>query len=432
MTSGLSLDPTASTALSRWRGSATFLARERHRPTMTSEIFAFSSALWLVYLSWREARSLVRLRQSFSDGSNTLPARAPAVTDAGLVSIVIPARNEETNIVDCLTMALAQDYPNLEVVVLEDGSTDQTADALRQITHPKLRVIAGGQGVLPAGWLGKTWACERAASAARGDWLLFIDADVRIAPDAVSKAVGFAHEHQLGLLTGFGTELAATLAERILQPYIFFLSAADTNWAAVNSPHDRSKARGNGRFLLFHRQEYERIGRHESVRRFVAEDEAIARRAKRLGVRCRFLFFPGVYQCRMYRSGRELWAGWRKLVFQGLSGLSDELPPASPGLLAVRLSVRLIQLALVSVLPYVVVALGLAGVAPFWMAVLGAIPVGIRQASRFSFDRQAGFDAVTGVVTQGLGNIAFMLLMMDAFRAGILGKNSWKGRVLPR
>src|SRR5688572_14363154 len=172
--------------------------------------------LWLLCLAQRERWLFARLRRALSDDDNYLGDDAPGCDPGTFVSIVIPARNEERTIGACVRAALAQDHPSLEVVVINDGSTDSTAAILAGIHDSRLRVIEGSDAPLPPGWLGKPWACHRAIQAARGDWALFIDADVEVGPRAVSVAVGCAQQRGLGFLTGFGSELTVGLVEKIL------------------------------------------------------------------------------------------------------------------------------------------------------------------------------------------------------------------------
>src|SRR5262249_35779597 len=153
------------------------------------------------------------------------------------------------------------------------------------------------------------------------------------------------------------------------------------------------KARGNGRFLLFRRAEYEAIGGHESVRSCVVEDEALAVRAKEAGVRYRFYFFPGLYRCRMYGSGRELWIGWRKAMFQAIAASSGTKGKPCVPRICLALLFAVGHVLAFSAMPYFVFALALGGAVPLWLAVPAALPVIFRQVNRFSFDRTVGFDA---------------------------------------
>jgi glycosyltransferase involved in cell wall biosynthesis len=320
--------------------------------------------------------------------------------------------------------------PALEVVVIDDGSTDRTAAILESLADPRLRVIDGAGAPPPAGWLGKPWANHRAAAAARGDWLLFTDADVELGPRAVSVAVGAAERLGLDLLTGLGTELAVGLAEKVLHTYVLFGSAAGTDWRAVNDPSRREVARGNGRFLLVRRDSYHRIGGFESVRGLGVDDEAFARRAKRHGLRYRFCFVPTLYRCRMFHSARELWNGWRRLAFSAVALATSDLT-----LRPLRMVVRdlLLGAALVlafAVFPYLVAALALGGLIPGWLAVAAAVPIGLRQTSRVLFDRKVGFPSLVGLVTHWLANLLMVVLLADAARAGLTGRILWRGRPL--
>ncbi|MBP1633336.1 MAG: glycosyl hydrolase, partial [Acidobacteria bacterium] len=116
-----------------------------------------------------------------------------------LVSILVPARNEEATIAGCLCSLLAQDYPNLEILVLDDGSEDATPDIVRALGGSRVRLLAGAP--LPSGWTGKNWACQQLSRAARGDLLCFVDSDTTLDPGTVSAAVGLQEEHRAGLVS---------------------------------------------------------------------------------------------------------------------------------------------------------------------------------------------------------------------------------------
>ncbi|MEQ1860972.1 MAG: glycosyltransferase family 2 protein [Chthoniobacteraceae bacterium] len=252
------------------------------------------------------------------------PAELPA--DAPLISVLVPARNEARCIERCVRSLLAQDWPRLEVIVLDDCSDDGTGEILRAIDDPRLRVIGGAE--LPAGWVGKNWACHQLAQVARGEWLLFTDADTGHMPGAVSAA--FAHAEMTGadLLSAWPRLITVTLGEQLIIPVILFFGMifhphALITWLqrhptlAARLPRRLLRMLGaaNGQFLFFRRASYERIGGHKARCDHLVEDVAFGRAvAERMGegmrlVNCDALHFS---TCRMYHSLGETWEGFTK------------------------------------------------------------------------------------------------------------------------
>jgi chlorobactene glucosyltransferase len=233
------------------------------------------------------------------------------------VSVIIPARNEEAHIGACVASVLAQDHPNLEVIVMNDGSSDGTGDVLAAIDDPRLKVLSGGEA-LPDGWFGKPWALERAQREASGDWLFFIDADVRLHPHAVSRVVGYGHAQGLGMVTGFGTLVMETFWEKVLQPAVAGIILMGNDLDAVNDPEKEDKNMASGQLLAFSREGYEQAGRHESVQADILDDVGLARACVANGVGYHCLFMRQLYRVRMYTSLSEIWQGWTKNLFAGV------------------------------------------------------------------------------------------------------------------
>jgi chlorobactene glucosyltransferase len=237
------------------------------------------------------------------------PARAPCV------SVVVPARNEERVIERCVRSLLAQRYPDFEVIVLDDRSTDGTPAILAGLAaaDQRLRVLQGEP--LQVGWIGKCWACHQAAKAARGAWLLFVDADTRHHPLMLASAMAYASERQADLLSLAPHQELATFGERALLPAIFgIILTAGGSPAEVNDP-GRSVAKAVGQFMLFRTQSYRRIGGHESVKNEMAEDFALARRTKGTGHRLLLGDGADLVSTRMYHSLGEIWQGFSKNAY---------------------------------------------------------------------------------------------------------------------
>lgn len=229
------------------------------------------------------------------------------------LSIIIPARDEEANIGECLECITALEGPErtLEVIVVDDHSTDGTAAIVDDFAARDARIRRTRPPPLPDGWTGKSNACWHGVTQASGDWLLFIDADTFLGPDAVNASLGYASNRGIGLLSVTPFQRIVSVAERLTLPGIFLRFASAIDFARVNDPDD-PMAVANGQFLLFSREAYDRIGGHEAIRAEVSDDLAFARAAKRVRVDSRTVFGEDFMETRMYRSMRAIWHGFSK------------------------------------------------------------------------------------------------------------------------
>ena len=234
----------------------------------------------------------------------------PSTVSGGRVSVVIAARNEEADLGPTLDALLAQDYPDLEVVVVEGGSTDGTR-ALVEARAPRVRCI--DEPPLPAGWVGKNWACWTGANATHGPWLLFLDADVRTHPSAIRTTLAWAEREGADLATiGPQVEMVG-FWERLILPMYIQMVLTYFRTPHMHRPGSRA-AMANGQFWLTRRSAYETTGGHAAVRGRVLEDVAIARRYRDAGLQLRFAWTPALGRTRMYRDRREMFEGLLKNV----------------------------------------------------------------------------------------------------------------------
>jgi len=232
-----------------------------------------------------------------------------------MVSILVPARNEEKSISACIRSLLAQDYPSFEVLAYDDQSSDATRSILEQIasTQSRLKVLVGSPP--PEGQLGKNWACVQLAQQSQGDLLFFTDADTLHQPQTLHTIVTALTGEQADLLTGFPRQDVHTWGERLLVPFFSWAFLCFTPlWLAYRF---RLPALSNavGQMMLFRREAYKAIGGHESVSSAIIDDLMLARQIKTAGLRWRVVKITDVITCRMYHSSREAINGFAKNLF---------------------------------------------------------------------------------------------------------------------
>jgi len=245
----------------------------------------------------------------------------PKINDSGLpfVSILVPARNEELNIKNCIASVLEQDYPNFEVIVLNDNSEDGTGEILKSIqqNHTQLNIITGKP--LPEGWTGKTFACKQLAEEAKGEWLLFTDADTTHNKSSLKEAMYIALNRKADLLSVFPKNEMKTFPEKLIMPMLYFTSFVLLPHYFLDKKGFVKFAMAVGPFMLFRKSAYDKIGGHESVKYSILEDVNIAKKIKEAGLH--LVIADGQSQCtvRMYRNFKEIWNGFSKNIFAGFN-----------------------------------------------------------------------------------------------------------------
>ncbi len=266
--------------------------------------------------------------------------RATPVIGPG-VSVIIPARNEAAALEGVVRSILASTYPTLELFVVDDRSTDDTAAIAERIaaTDPRLKVIQGG--ALPEGWYGKPWACYQGYRAATGEILLFTDADTRHEPELIARAVGAGAAANADLVTVAPHQECGSFWERLIMPQIWLLLGLRYHPDTVNRARRARDVIANGQFIMVRREAYEAVGTHEAVRMEVAEDLALAQAFWRAGKVIRFAFAETLMTTRMYTNLGEIIEGWSKNIYLGgRRSYPDE--PILRALVPVTLSVAML------------------------------------------------------------------------------------------
>jgi chlorobactene glucosyltransferase len=377
------------------------------------------SSVWLALVIWLIARAI---RQ------RSVLAAVPVSTgeaggDLPKVAIIVPARDEAANIGPCLESLCRQHYPadRLALIVVDDDSTDATADIVVSLAKQDGRVRLVSTPPLPAGWKGKVHACCVGAAAAPADaeWLCFLDADMRAAPDAVISAVQAALERQLDLLTLAPRQELTSFAERLMLPCGLYLLGFYQDLERIQAP-DSDEVVATGQFMLLRRAAYENVGGHEPVREAICEDVELALLMKRRGHRVLLMDGNRLLSTRMYTGWATLWPGFAKNLIQLLGGPTRTLLAAP----------LIVGLAWVAVwLPLSDLAATLQGVsgAPLALALaaLGsASMVGLHVGGALHFRIPWWYGLLFP-----LGYTAGAVLALDSVRWRVTRRVQWKGRV---
>ena len=299
-------------------------------PLLVYQAVILSVLLALLALLVINLLTLPTLSQDEPDDPQSAIRGALWAPQSAFVSVLVPARNEAANIEACVRSLLAQDYSRWELLVLDDQSEDATGAILARLAAEdgRLRVLPGGP-LLP-GWLGKANACRQLAAAARGDWLLFTDADTVHRPPALRRALALAEARQVGLLSLFPRQITGTWSERLVVPLMHLAVYGLLPLSAMRRLRSPAFAAANGQYLLVRRAAYDAAGGHATVRAQVLEDVALARAVKRAGHRIDLADGGDLVRTRMYRGAGEVWAGFSKNFF---AFFNHSLPFLGVGLL---------------------------------------------------------------------------------------------------
>ena len=349
----------------------------------------------------------------------------PASGTAPRLSIIIPARNEELAIARSVTAASTQAYPSFDVIVVDDASTDATPRilaSLRDDFAPRVSIIAG-RPLLP-GWVGKCNACDHAASFARGDWLLFLDADTEAAPGLTAALLAVAVEQRLDAVSIQPFVETGTCAERLALPAFFrFAMNVFPAMRRFNPEMDERDALANGQCFLFRASAYRAIGGHAAVKDKVLEDVELAHLVRRSGLRYALLTGHDLIRVRMYRSASEVIEGMGKHAGAGMRLSANRGFLTFGGLFATTLGPPLLCLA-----GAIIAAMGDASGALAMLAGLAAWVFSVyvwQRASRPLFGLPAVWALAAPVGLLAYGLIAAWGMLRAALGLGV----RWKDRV---
>jgi glycosyltransferase involved in cell wall biosynthesis len=325
-----------------------------------------------------------------------------------MISAIVPARNEQDVIAACV-MALARQPEVTEILVIDDQSTDKTAEVVRLLSPeiPALRLLQT-EG-MPAGWVGKNYAASLGAKQARERWLLFTDADGELLSGATNRASQIAQETQAALVSFSPEQVLQTWYEKALIPFVYARLAKLFSYNNVNDPSSGAAA-ANGQFLMIRRDAYDSIGGHASVAGEVLEDVALAKRAKAAGYGIWFGSGAGLVRVRMYRSFTAMWQGWKKNLYVLIGG--------TPGAAYREL------LSVVPWIPFLLLALAVR----FPLALIAGLGLLLARHAGYGMGLSSNRFPVKYILYYVPAVVLYGGVLWASYRAHVRGIVEWKGR----
>jgi len=343
---------------------------------------------------------------------------APLAT-APSVTVLIPAKDEGEGVRECLDRVLALNYPNFKVVAIDDRSTDATGaifDEYAAKHGERFKAMHVPQGGLPAGWLGKCNALQTAAAHADGNWLLFVDSDVKVEPDALTGAMGLALGREYDVVSLMTRLECHGFWETLVLPLCAASVGAMTLMSLTNDDNRKSFAFANGQFFLIKRSVYTSVGGHASVKDNIVEDVALMRLMKSKGFITRLFFGRDFASTRMHTSFRQIFNGWARIF----SGVSSRNPA--------RILLAMLVVA-TGLLVYPSIAFGAGVVAihhdPKWL-IAGAAHLAILMIVLAVIYRMSG-NPRRYAIAFPIGGSVLVALYAFAMRACRTGRIAWRG-----
>lgn len=341
---------------------------------------------------------------------NLLTVRVVSHRDSQLisnsVSILIPLRNESSNVSGVLHSALNQrDIKDFEVLALDDNSTDDTYQQLNEITAPNLKILSGQQ--LPDGWLGKNYACYQLAQHSNGDYLVFVDADVRLDFTAIASSIHLMQTLKWDFISPYPRQIAISFLERLAQPLLQWSWFASLPLRLAEILQKPSMVVANGQFLIIKREPYFAINGHQAVRQEVLDDLELGRTLVRKGFRGGVAVGSKVAECRMYNNSTELIQGYTKSQWRAFAN-----PMGAALVIALLL--------LTSVLPLIY---GLSGSLTGWLGYFAIVSTRLLVAAKTR-------STISTALLHPLSALLWSYLIINSWIAKRRGALVWRGRSL--
>lgn len=349
----------------------------------------------------------------------------PAPSAAPLVTICIPARNEQANLELCVRSALAQQSARVEVLVYDDHSTDDTPAILRRLVAQDPRVHAVPALPLPTGWNGKQFACHQMGRAATGDWCLFTDADVRFEPLCIARTLAAANLRDCDLISTVPRQLTGTLGESLIVPLIHFVLLSYLPMPRMRATRDPNASAGVGQFLFVRREAYLAAGGHQPFAASMHDGIKMPRALRLAGYRTDLFDATALVSCRMYQGFTATWRGFTKNAYEGLGSvpllvfitvvhaLASLLPTA-------YLLAAAVQAATSTPLGTTATGVGLAAFALGW-----TLAQRLLLALRFE-------QSILSALLHPLGIALLTAIQWRSYYLHLTGQRQWKGRGAPQ
>jgi hypothetical protein len=372
---------------------------------------------------YRDTHAGRRARPHGAPGQEPRADRASAESrgeGAVAVTVCIPARNEAANIEACVRSALACGGVDVEVCVYDDHSTDGTGDIVRRLAaeDPRVRVVPTVP--LPDGWNGKMWGCDRMGRAACGEWVLFTDADVRLAPECLSATVAAAESLECDLLSTVPRQLTGSWAEDAIVPLIHYVLLGYLPMGRMRATLDPAASAGCGQFMFARRDAWLAIDGYSRFRGTMHDGIRMPREFRRAGLRTDLFDGTSLAQVRMYRGLAQTWRGFAKNAYEGLG---------SPVLLLLVTALHVFgQVAAWAILAgsAIAAATGLSvSPLPAWIAA-GAIAV---QLAHRIILRKAFGHSWRAVLLHPIGLAMLTAIQWHSLWLSMRGRREWRGRV---
>ena len=377
-------------------------------------IYAATIGMWVIR---HVALSLIFRTVDF------LTLRSPRISVAGLprVTAIIPAKDEEATLADCLRSVCDQAYPELEILVANDRSTDRTAAIAAEFAAADPRVRLLNIEHLPAGWTGKTHALHVAAGQAGGEWLWFLDADTRHVPECLPIVMEYARREKAALASLLPEMRCGSFWEEVVQPLASVALVQSFPLFRVHNPKSRCYF-ANGQFILIRRDAYEACGGHEAVKDRLLEDIQLAGRVKALGLPIRVAMAMGISSTRMYTSLHQIVRGWARIFFDALDRrfgpvlwkALDPLIFSQPAHVAVVVAV---------------VMLLVNGPSPFawWLLALSVAHHLLAASVLYRLYRQIVAHPLRAALWYPLAGVVFDWIIVKALISCVTGRVTWRG-----
>lgn len=352
------------------------------------------------------------------------PASSKQLKYFPLVSVILPVRNEGRNIRTCLNSLINQTYGNYEIIVIDGNSTDDTRDIILDIKNKsKTSIELLSEGMLPSGWIGKSYANQIGANHARGKWFLFTDADTVHSANSLLSAMHYVLKHEVDFLSFKSDLVMKTFWEKAVLSVIRHMLSVFLRFKRINDDNYPKRFVANGQYILIKSSVYKKIGGHEAIRDKITDDYSLAGLAKGKKYKIRFLIGTDFLKVRLYANFKEVWYGFSKNFF---AVFNYNLLRAS-----VFISLYFIFL----IIPFVLMALGVlllileVDVYSKLVFINGVIQVSMLMVSQALFNKFIKLKSIY-VLTLPLGLIIFLAIMINSILRKILNKGSvWKDRI---